>query len=320
MKSAFAIAHSNIALAKYWGKANRPGNYPAVPSLSMTLDRLATHTRVTFNSALSADELLLEGEPISGRPLARVTELLDKVRKLANLREFARVESRNNFPTAAGLASSASGFAALALAARQAAGLIDDRAAASAMARESSASAARSLYGGFVALELGADSAVPVVPKEAFDLRLLVAVTAAGEKSTASTDGMKHTTATSPYYPAWLESAPKIYDGVRRAVEACDFEQLGPLVEHSALLMHASMLAANPGIIYWNSGSLAAIEVVRRLRARGVGAYFTMDAGPHVKVLTLPHWEEEVESALDQAEGVRRVIRCSLGPDASVEA
>jgi diphosphomevalonate decarboxylase len=320
VNSAFAIAHANIALAKYWGKAQRPGNYPAVPSLSMTLDRLATHTRVTFNEALTADELYVEGDLTGGRPLARVSALLERVRQESRSRLFARVDTRNNFPTAAGLASSASGFAALALAARCAAGLEASADAASALARESSASAARSIFGGFATLELGADAAAPLIPEQPFDVRLLVAVTASGEKSISSTVAMERTRDTSPYYAAWLEAAPDLYRRIREATQAADFAQLGPLVEQSALMMHASMQAASPAIIYWNGATLNAMDVVRRLRDRGVGAYFTMDAGPHVKVLTLPDWEAEVESALDQAEGVRRVIRCTLGPAANVEA
>jgi diphosphomevalonate decarboxylase len=320
VNSAFAIAHANIALAKYWGKAARPGNYPAVPSLSITLDRLATHTRVTFNDALTADELYVEGDLTVGRPLARVSDLLGRVRQEAGSQAFARVDTRNNFPTAAGLASSASGFAALALAARHAAGLAPSQAKTSALARQSSASAARSIFGGFVKLDLDADAAEPLVPNQPFELRLLVAVTAAGEKSISSTAAMERTRETSPYYPAWLTTAPAIFQQIQAATESADFERLAPLVEQSALMMHASMLAASPAVLYWNRASINAIDVVRRLRTRGVPACFTMDAGPHVKVLTLPGWEAQVESSLDQAEGVRRVIRCTLGPDASVEA
>ncbi|HEV8246842.1 MAG TPA: diphosphomevalonate decarboxylase, partial [Polyangiaceae bacterium] len=154
--SARAVAHSNIALAKYWGKADEAQNLPAVPSLSLTLAGLRTATRVSFEPALASDVVVLDGIELGGRPLARVRTLLDRVRSLGGFSHFARVESHNDFPTASGLASSASGFAALALAASSAAGLELSLEQMSALARAASASAARSIFGGYVALEAGA--------------------------------------------------------------------------------------------------------------------------------------------------------------------
>ena len=148
-----AVAHSNIALAKYWGKADAVRNLTAVPSLSLTLAALRTVTTVRFDDSLALDELSLGGVLVSGRPLLRVSKLLDTVRAQVGLTTRARVESVNDFPTAAGLASSASGFAALAMAATRAAGLELSLAEVSALARAASASAARSLFGGYVSLE-----------------------------------------------------------------------------------------------------------------------------------------------------------------------
>ena len=311
-----AVAHSNIALAKYWGKADALRNLTAVPSLSLTLAALRTTTSVRFDPALSVDEFSLAGESVSGRPLARVVKLLDTVRAEAGRQERARVESVNDFPTAAGLASSASGFAALAMAASRAAGLECSLERVSALARAASASAARSIYGGYVALPARGEFAERVRNGAEFPLEMLVAVTELGPKSTASTDGMGHTQDTSPYYPAWVESAPGVYAEVRRAVEASDFEALGPAVEHSALMMHASMLAAQPALIYFAPATLRVMERVRAFRKSGGRAYFTMDAGPHVKVLVEPGAAPELELELAKVAGVSSVLRSAAGPDA----
>jgi len=311
-----AIAHSNIALAKYWGKADVTRNLTAVPSLSLTLAALRTTTSVRFDASLNTDEFMLGGNAVSGRPLARVTKLLDTVRAEARIEERARVESHNDFPTAAGLASSASGFAALAMAASRAAALGWGLPEVSALARAASASAARSVYGGYVALEAHAAAAVRVRSGADFPLEMLVAVTVSGPKATASTDGMGHTQATSPYYPVWVASAPAIYEEVTRAVLAGDFAALGPAVEHSALMMHASMLAARPALIYFAPATLRVMERVRAFRQSGGRAFFTMDAGPHVKVLVEPSAAAELEVELGKLEGVTSVLRSAAGPDA----
>jgi diphosphomevalonate decarboxylase len=287
-----------------------------VPSLSLTLEALRTTTSVRFDASLNADELVLAGSAVSGRPLARVTKLLDTVRAEAGREERARVESNNDFPTAAGLASSASGFAALAMAASRAAGLEWGLPQVSALARAASASAARSVYGGYVSLDARAEAAERVRNGADFPLEMLVAVTVAGPKATASTDGMGHTQDTSPYYPAWVEAAPAVYRQVRSAVEAGDFAALGPAVEHSALLMHASMLAARPALIYFAPATLRVMERVRAFRQSGGLAFFTMDAGPHVKVLVEPSAAAALETELGKLEGVTSVLRTAAGPDA----
>lgn len=316
MSRSTVVAHSNIALAKYWGKADALRNLPAVPSLSLTLDRLTTRTEVAFDAAFERDELVLDGAPTLGRPLERASMLLDRVRALAGLREHARVESRNDFPTAAGLASSASGFAALAFAAARAAGLDLGFGPLSALARASSASAARSFHGGFVRLRAGAEEAEQVAPAEHWPLRLLVVQTARGAKSVGSTSGMQHTAVTSPYYPAWVASAPSVFAEVERAVLARDLEALGHAAEHSALAMHASMLAARPAVVYFAPITLRVLHEVTAQRARGVPAWCTMDAGPHVKVLTDLGHAESLATHLRGLEGVHDVTIASPGPAA----
>lgn len=310
-------AHANIALAKYWGKADVARNLPAVPSLSLTLGGMRTTTEVSFSSQLSADELWLGGSQQLGKPLARATKLLSEVRGLAGIATFARVRSHNDFPTASGLASSASGFAALALAAVQALDLPISIERVSALARAASASAARSLFGGYVELGERSESALRVAPPEHWDLRMLVAVTSEAAKDTGSTDGMQHTARTSPYYASWVADAPRLFAEVKAAVLAKDFERLAPAAEQSALAMHASMLAASPALIYFRPATLGVIEAVRAARKSGIAACFTIDAGPHVKVLVQPSDAPRMQQLLGGVEGVLRVLSSEPGPDAT---
>jgi diphosphomevalonate decarboxylase len=323
IRRATAVAHPNIALAKYWGKREDGHNLPAVPSLSVTLAGMTTTTTVTFDPALAEDTFALAGAPVAGKPLARVSGLLDRVRAAAGIRERAHVSSSNDFPTAAGLASSASAFAALALASSAAAGLGWGEDKISDLARKTSVSAARSALGGFCELRAGRPGdedlwATPVAPADHLALRVVVAVTREGPKPTLSTEGMLHTQRTSPYYPAWVETAPALFGRIRDAVLARDMEALGVAAEESALRMHAAAIAACPGLVYWVGATVEVMEEVRRLRQKGTLAYFTIDAGPHVKVLTSPEHEETVARALAAVPGVTRILHTRPGPGAAL--
>jgi diphosphomevalonate decarboxylase len=319
-RSATAIAHSNIALVKYWGKQPRTGNFPAVPSLSLTLDRLFTRTKVEFDEHLTNDQLWLDGRQVEGAQLERARRLLDSVRQAAQLRLSAKVTSTNNFPTAAGLASSASGFAALALAATHAAGLQPTLATASALARASSASAARSLFGGWVALDKDADAATPLRPANYWDVALVIAVTEKGPKAVGSTEGMNRCSQTSAVYASWLERAPSLFEDARGALEARDIHALGQAMEASTWLMHATMLTAEPALIYLAPKSLEIIKLICARRSAQLPAYFTTDAGPHVKVLTFARHADEVSDWLRSVNGVSDVMVCRPGPDAHLDS
>lgn len=315
---AVAVAHPNIALSKYWGKRSGPEdegrNVPAVPSLSVTLAGLATTTSVTFDPRLTADAVEINGVEESGEPRTRAIALVDRVRAAAGTKTFARIVSRNDFPTASGLASSASGFAALALASVRAAGLDWPAERVADLARRSSASAARSVFGGFVELD-GADARA-VAPKTALDLRILVCVTTEEKKKVSSTDGMGVTSRESPYYPAWLEEAPRIHRALRDALLAGDFDRVGALAEKSALAMHASAMAA--GVVYVSGATLAALAEVRALRADGLAAYATIDAGPHLKCLVRAPDAAAAKARLAQVPGVLRILEAAPGDGARV--
>jgi diphosphomevalonate decarboxylase len=324
-RAATAVAGTNIALVKYWGKRDAALNLPAAGSLSLTLEGLGTRTTVSFSDALAADRLTLDGASADMRATARAAAFLDRVRARAGLHARAQVTSDNDVPTASGLASSASGFAALAVAATRAAGLAASPAELSELARLGSGSAARSIFGGFVEMARGerADGrdaiAAPVAGGDAWhDLRLVVAVTSEAAKAIGSTEAMERTARTSPYYAAWIASVRADLAEARAAIAARDLRRLGAVAERSALRMHASALAAEPGILYWTPATLAALATVSGLRAAGVAAFFTIDAGPHVKVLCAAADAPGVAEALLRTPGVLRTVVAAPGRGAHI--
>lgn len=322
---ATATAYANIALIKYWGK--RPGelNLPARDSLSLTLSALRTVTTVHWNTDATQDSLVLDGRVGSAKETAGVTAFLDRVRQRAGLRLYAEVNSRNEFPTAAGLASSASGYAALAAAATGAAGLALSPAELSQLARLGSGSAARSIFGGLVHLhagtrEDGADCvAGPIQSPMLPELAMVIAVVGGDSpKAFSSRDAMNHCAATSPFYDAWLELVPRDIDVAKQALSACDWQQLGEVVEGNAMAMHAAAIASRQSVLFWRPESLLALACVRALRQQGVGAWATMDAGPHVKVLTHRADAERVRAALTAVPGVTSAVVALPGPAVEV--
>ncbi len=321
-----ATAAANIALVKYWGKRSTTHNLPARGSLSLTLDALRTWTEVELTPGAAADTLSLDGVEQSGKALARVAELLDRVRSRAEpeLRgTFARVVSKTSFPVAAGLASSASGFAALAVGASAAYRLGLDDGAMSGLAREGSGSAARSIFGGFVRMDAGRaldghDAIARPITDARVELAAAIAVADTGEKEIGSTDGMEATRKTSPYHRAWLEQVDEDLHAAERALRAGDFEALTRVTEGSCLAMHANAMAARPGIIYFKGVTLWAIDRVRALRRDGVPVMFTVDAGPHLVAFAPPERIAEVAAALGEHPEVKRVITSRAGEGARI--
>ena len=326
-RAATARACANIALVKYWGKRDAALNLPAAGSLSLTLDALTTVTTVRFDPALAdGDWMMINGAQASAAVLARTSAWLDHVRALAGITTRAAVTTVNHFPTASGLASSASGFAALAVAASAAAGLQLSAAALSTLARLGSGSAARSIHGGFARMhagvrEDGADAYATAIDAPAFaaHVRMVICEVGGGApKRHGSRDAMEHCAATSPLYAGWIGCV----DGDLRAAEAAiargDLEALGDVTEGSALAMHAAAIASRPAIVYWQPATLAAMAEVVRLRAGGVAAWATMDAGPHVKVLTDAAHVDAVADAMRAVPGVTAISVAAAGPAASV--
>lgn len=310
-----ARAHPNIALIKYWGKRDATRNLPAVGSISVTLDELWTTMRVAFDPALPQDELTVDGKR-AAELLPRVSRCLDQV--IGADRPRARVASECNFPIAAGLASSASAFAALVVAA-DAAGGGSPTAELARLAGRASGSAARSLYGGFVELaNAGDDIEVhTILPAADWPLRVVAAVTSEAPKAVGSTEAMEISRRTSPFYGRWLEQQAADLDAARDAIAARDFERLAAVAEHNCLKMHSVMWASRPPLTFWNRVTIDCMEAVRNLQDEGVAVFFTIDAGPQVKAVCTADAEPRVAAALGEVPGVRRVISGGLGEGAS---
>lgn len=322
----FARARANIALAKYWGKSDVELNLPAVPSISLTLDGLVTETRVSFAEYNGhSDQIRLNGKRVKDGEARRVVEVLDRLRSDAGAEGLTGwVDSTNRFPTAAGLASSASGFAALVGAASAALGLKYSDKKLSAYARQASASAARSIYGGFSELPAGKPgdgklAARPLHDADFWDVRLVVAVTAKGPKKVGSTEGMERSRETSPLYDAWVEKSVGLARTIKRALKKKDLDTLGAAMEQSTFSFHACAMSASPAILYWQPGTMAALRTVEKLRDRGVSAWATMDAGPHVKVLCHASDARKIRNALKKTEGVHDTMVAKPGGPIEIE-
>jgi len=310
--NADALAHPNIALVKYWGKRDTDLNLPTTSSLSVTLDRFHTCTAVHWD--VRRDEVVLDGQRPGPRASARVLEFLDL---LDPHRPPCRVVSESNFPVAAGLASSSSAFAALAVAASAAAGFDASPRELSVLARRGSGSACRSLWGGFVRwdrgiLADGSDShGSPVLPGRSWDLRVVVAVVHAGPKELGSREGMLRSQRTSPCYPSFVSENELLVRAAERAVVGCDLAALAEIMERSTLLMQATMHTSRPSIRYSRPGSLAVLDRVLSLKRQGIRCGWTMDAGPNVKVLCGVDDAHTVARALEQV--VARVHVLGIG-------
>ena len=314
--SAVAAAHPNIALIKYWGNRDEALRLPQNGSISMTLGGLHTVTRVRFGDDLAADRLILQGQADGGPALERVSRHLDRVRELAGLTARAEVDSASDFPMGAGLASSASAFAALSVAAAQAAGLGLSATDLSRLARRGSGSACRSIFGGFVEWFAGLDDrtsfAAPLASAEHWPLIDLVAVVSTTQKPTGSAEGHR-LAKTSPLQEARLSRAEVRLAACRAAVAQRDFAALAAVVEEDSDLMHAVMETSTPPLKYRMPVSLVLMEAIRKWRSAGIMACYTLDAGPNVHCLCPPHQAEEIRNRLKAVPGVIQVISAGAG-------
>jgi len=313
--TATAVAHPNIALVKYWGKADAQLALPATGSVSMGLDVFPTTTTVTLDDDAAADSFVLNGGAAPDGALLRTQQFLDLVRDLAGSSTHAAVDSVNTVPTGAGLASSASGFAALATAAAAAYGLDLTERDLSRLARRGSGSATRSIPGGVSVWHAGDDQGSYAERIAAPPMAMVVVTISAGEKAIGSREAMRRTIATSPFYPAWVTSTTATVGDMVDACAVGDFTRIGEITESNALRMHATIEGAFPPIRYLTARSVAVFDAVAELRAAGTEAYATADAGPNVVVLTKPEDRSAVARALA---GLGDVIESGTGPGARV--
>lgn len=316
---ASARAHTNIALIKYWGKRDAELMLPANSSISMTLDQFYTDTTVEFVAGQSGDRFVLDNELQDAAATAKVSKILDLVRQMSGQTAGAQVHSRNHVPNAAGLASSASAYAALALAASSAAGLQLDNAALSRLARRGSGSASRSIAGGFVIWHRGSDDessfAEPLPVAADLDMRMVTVLIDKSQKKVSSRTGMAHMAATSPYFEAWTAACEVACPQMADALAAGDFERIGTLAERNALMMHATNMAANPPFMYFEPATIATLQYAADLRAQGIPVYATMDAGPNVKLLCQAAHAPQIAKLVADHIGTQTEI-CAPGPAA----
>lgn len=315
-----ARAHTNIALIKYWGKRDSELFLPMNSSLSLTLDAFYTDTKVTFDDKFTADTFYLNGELQFEKEIQKISHFLDLFCEYIGERAFARVESLNFVPTAAGLASSASAFAALAMATAQALDLSLSREELSTIARRGSGSSTRSLFGGFVEWDMGTcstDSMAHPIDDADWDIGMIVLAVNTQQKKIASRVGMEHTVQTSPFYENWVQTAKVDLVAIKEAIAAKDFEAVGQITEHNGMKMHATTLSAKPPFTYWTADSLVAQEAVRQVREElQVPAYMTMDAGPNVKVLCRASDMENLVKALEKQFPSEKIITSLPGEGA----
>lgn len=318
-----ARAYTNIALIKYWGKKNEELTLPMNNSLSLTLDAFYTETEVIFSDSYMVDEFYLDGTLQDEKATKKVSQFLDLFRKEAGLSLKASVISQNFVPTAAGLASSASGLAALAGACNTALKLGLDDLSLSRFARRGSGSACRSIFGGFVEWEKGHDdlsSYAKPVPSDSFedDLAMVFVLINDQKKEVSSRNGMRRTVETSSFYQGWLDSVEGDLYQLKQAIKTKDFQLLGETMERNGLKMHGTTLAAQPPFTYWSPDSLKAMDAVRQLRKQGIPCYFTMDAGPNVKVLVENSHLSEVQETFTKLFSKEQVITAHAGPGIAI--
>lgn len=306
-----AIAPANIAFIKYWGKKDATLNIPFNDSISMNLSEAYTTTSVEFSSSITADEVHLDGAHLTAKEISRMTDHLDRIRGLAHSTFKARVVTKNTFPKSSGIASSASGFAALTLASSKALGLSLNEKELSILARLGSGSASRSIPDGFVEWKTGEDSdqsyAYSLYLDTYWDLRDVLVIVASSSKKISSREG--HGSATSsPFFHARLMSMSERIDRVKEGLKKKDLGVLGPAIEEEAINMHASMMTQRPSLFYWTGATIDLIHAVMNWREEGLPVYFTIDAGPNMHLICESKDAENVAKIAKAMKGVEQVI------------
>ncbi|MQS96807.1 diphosphomevalonate decarboxylase [Companilactobacillus halodurans] len=298
-----ARAFTNIALIKYWGKKNKQWKLPYTNSLSLTLDRFYTDTKLTIIDS-DKDIVSLNHKILNDQENKRILNYLDTVRKLYSFEDHFQVDTVNHVPTSAGFASSASGFAALAGAINETKQLNLNRQELSILARNGSGSASRSIYGGFVEWIAGDSNetsfAKPIDETPKIDLVLLSVVINQQSKKISSTNGMENSVKTSPFYPNWVTLVASELQEIKQAIAKKDLQKIGEIAEHNAMSMHALTLSANPSFTYFAPETIRIIQIVKELRQKGIFAYATIDAGPNVKIICTKESLEKVQTYIEQ--------------------
>ena len=306
-----ARAPSNIAFIKYWGKKNEKLRIPANSSISMNLSDAYTETSVNFNEDLRDDLVIIDGKKIEGKEKERISEHMDIIRKMAGIGTFAEVESKNNFPKGAGIASSASGFAALTVAGAKASGLNLSEKELSILARLGSGSACRSIPDGFVEWKTGSKSnnsyAYSIKPSGYWDICDVIAVVGEKAKKVSSTEGHRQAKE-SPFYKARISCMNEKIKNIKLALKNKDFTRFGKIIEEEAINMHTVMMTGKPSLFYWLPKTLEIMQSVVDWRDSGLETYFTIDAGPNIHIICVAKDAKKVKAKLEKIQGVKKII------------
>jgi len=316
IRKATAIAHPNIAFVKYWGMMDDTLRLPMNNSISMNLDPLATITTIEFNDEYENDNVQILENPANIDEIMRITHHLDRIRALAGITTKAKVVSKNTFPRSSGIASSASGFAALTLAGVEAAGLNLSEKEISLLARQGSGSACRSVLPGYVEWIAATSSeesiSYSIAPPEYWDLRDIIAIIESSPKTISSTEGHLRVS-TSPFYSARLAGLHRTLAQVRTAIRQRNIDILGDAIEIEAISLHVVAMTSVPPIFYWTTTTLQVIQAVQRWRQDGLKTYFTIDAGSNVHLICEAKDELDVKQLLSMLDGVSEVIIAKPG-------
>ena len=322
MQKVTAQAHSNIALVKYWGKGDEHLRLPVNSSAAIALDNLTTTTTVEFRDDLLTDQVELVGEGFEAGEVEKVSKHLDRVREMAKINFKAKVVSKNSFPKAAGMASSASGFAALSVAAAGAAGLNLSEKDLSILARQGSGSASRSIPGGVSVWHAGTSNETSFAERIDYPIEwdlhvLLVMAEDTSAKKVGSTEGMA-LAITSPYFKIAVEEAEKDIERLKEAMSGGKWRAFGKVIEDECFRLHMLCMTTTPNILYWRGITVEVFQKLLKLRENNIEAFFTVDAGPHVHVVCQDKDLDAVRSSLSELTGVKTIIECGIGDGAKI--
>ncbi|PIU36397.1 diphosphomevalonate decarboxylase [Candidatus Roizmanbacteria bacterium CG_4_8_14_3_um_filter_34_9] len=301
---ATAIAPSNIAFIKYWGKKDEELKLPANGSISMNLSNLVTTTTVEFSPDFKEDLVTINGKE-NLKEAIRVIQFLNLVRQKANVFLKAKVISKNNFPDGTGLSSSASGFAALALASTKSIGLNLNKKELSSLARLGSGSACRSISDGFVEWE--GERAKSIYPPDYWKIIDVVVIVSSEKKDISSTDGQK-LASTSPFFQTRLNNLKDKIHRFKKALETKNFTNLGEIIESEALELHAIMLTSTPSLIYWCPETLKLMKLVKQWRSEGLDVYFTLNTGQDVHLIVEEKNKDKLIYRLKEIKEIKKSI------------
>lgn len=298
----YSLGYANIALVKYWGKKSKSPVLPYNPNISLRLDKLFTKTKIE-NSSSGEDEFYINDIKQDKDEITKIFKFLSLF--IPKDRKAITIKSYNSVPTAAGLSSSSSGTMALVLAANDYFKLDKKIEELVNIAKEGSGSSCRSFY------RLASWKEDGTVEELCTDLELamMVLVIDENKKKISSREAMERCVQTSTNFTSWVEQARLDFVDMKKALEDNDFKKIGEITESNALAMHSTTKNANPSFSFLTDESYLAMDKIVELRNRGYNCYFTMDAGPNVKMLYLKHDHEKIYKELKNI-WKKKIIQC----------